>query len=297
MTRLHYATLSGLTALAAVALVAPAAVTASQAAERTVYVTVMSGNGAPVPDMKQDEFTVTEDGTARTITKVDRASEPIHYAILVDTTPAAGRAVNEIRTSIKAFCELLLSVEPKTEFMLMEFGGAAMTTVEFTSDIARVEAGLGKMLPKPSEPVFNEALVEVSKQMAKMPPASRRVILTINMEPTKESSGIQAKLVAEEVRKSGATLWSVVLQDGTRRDQTREQLLTGLAGNTGGRSVVLQGNSLTNLGPVLRSIAANTFSQYALTFESDDASKPAKITDVRVSRPGVAALSMKWSNK
>lgn len=273
------------------------AVGARQATERTVYVSVMDGNGAPVGDMKQNEFAVTADGQPRSITKVERASEPLHYAILIDTTPAAARAVNDVREGVKAFTQLLLSADPRTQFQLMDFGGAAMTVQEFTSDQSALEAGLGKLLPKPSEPVMNEALVEVAKQMAAMPDGSRRVILSINMEPTRESTNIQVRQVAEEVRKSGAVVWAVSLQEGARRDANREQMLKGLAANTGGRWIVLQGPAQTNLGAYLRSIAANSFSQYAVTFAVPDGAVAAKVTDVTVTRPGVSALSMKWSNQ
>lgn len=281
--------------LALVAAVDSTALAGAQAA-RTVYVSVMDGQGAPVPDMKQNEFQVTEDGAARTITGVARAAEPIHYAILIDTTPGLSRAVSEVRSSVKAFCELLLSVEPKTQFSITDFGGAAMTLQDFTSDLPSIEATLGKLLPKPSESVLNEALVDVAKRMAALPANSRKVILTINLEPTTDSTNIQVRTVAEEVRKSGAIVWSVVLQEGARRDANREQMLKGLTANTGGRWVMLQGaGGQSQLGAFLRSIAANSFSQYAVTFTPGDT--PAKVTNVTVSREGVAALSMKWSNQ
>jgi hypothetical protein len=256
----------------------------------------MDNTGAPVGDMKAEEFSVKEDGAARTITKVERATEPLHYTVLVDTTPASARAVNDIREALKGFTELLLGVDPRTQFSFVEFGGAAITVMDATSDMATIQSGLGKLMPKPSEPVLNEALVDVSKRLAKMS-TTRRVILTINMEPTIESTNIQARQVAAEVQKSGAVVWSVALQEGARRDTNREQLLKGLAANTGGRWIVLQGPSQTQLGAFLRSIAANSFSQYAVTFAHDPAAGPVKLTDVGVTRPGVAALSMKWSNQ
>ncbi len=281
----------GLVMLAAV----PAGLAATQAPTRTVYVSVMDSTGAPVGDMKPEEFSVKEDGAVRTITKVDRASEPIHYVIMVDTTPAYGRAVNVIREAVKAFTALLFSVDPKTQFSFVEFGGVSMTVMDFTSEQAKIDASLGKLMPKSSESVLNEALVDVSKTLAALPPTTRKVILTINMEPTIDSTNVQARQVAEEVRKSGAIVWSVALQEGTRRDSNRENLLKGLAANTGGRWVVLQGPSQTNLSAFLRSIAANSFSQYAVTYTPGDTPTPVKVTDVGVSRPGVLALSMKWS--
>ncbi len=273
----------------------PVGLAAKQSPARTVYVSVMDSTGAPVGDMKPEEFSVKEDGAVRTIAKVERASEPIHYVIMVDTTPTAGRAVNDVREGVKAFTALLLSVEPKTQFSFVEFGGAAITVMDFTSEQTKIDAGLGKLMPKPSESVLNEALVEVAKKLAALPPGTRKVILTINMEPTIDATNVQARQVAEEVRKSGAIVWSVALQEGTRRDSNRENLLKGLAANTGGRWVVLQGPSQTNLGAFLRSIAANSFSQYAVTYTTGDSATPVKVTDVAVSRPGVLALSMKWS--
>ena len=292
MTRLRYFALAP--ALMLAGMVGPLGVSAAQAPERTIYVSVMDSNGAPVGDMKPDEFSVKEDGAARTITKVERASEPIHYVIMVDTTPTLSGAVNDVRDGIKGFTSLLLSADPKSQFSFVEFGGAAITVMDFTSEQAKIDASVGKLMPKPSESVLNEALVDVAKKLAALPPTTRKVIITINLEPTKDSTNVQARQVAEEVRKSGATVWSIVLQEGTRRDSNRENLLKGLTANTGGRWLVLQGPARTNLGNVLRSIAANSFQQYAVTYTSDPA-KPAKITDVAVSRQGVVAMSMKWS--
>jgi VWFA-related protein len=271
----------------------PAGILAAQS-ERTIYVSVMDSNGAPVGDMKPEEFSVKEDGQARTITKVERASEPIHYVIMVDTTPALSGAVNDLREGLKGFTSLLLSVEPKSQFSFVEFGGAAITVMDFTSEQAKIDSSVGKLMPKPSESVLNEALVDVAKKLAALPATTRKVIITINLEPSKESSNVLVRQVAEEVQKSGAIVWSVVLQEGTRRDANRENLLKGLTANTGGRWIVLQGPARTNLSNVLRTFAANTFSQYAVTYAADPA-KPAKITDVTVSRPGVVPLAMKWS--
>lgn len=292
MTRLRY-----LVPTLCVALIAAAGPTVlgARQASRTIYASVMDANGAPVGDVKPEDFSVKEDGEARTITKVERASQPIHYVIMVDTTPNMAGAVNDIRKGIKGFTSLLLSADPKTQFSLMEFGGAAITVMDFTSDQAKIEASLGKLVPKPSESVLNEGLVDVAKRLAAMPADSRTVIITINLEPTKDGTDIQARQVAEEVRKSGAIVWSVVLQEGARRDANRENLLKGLAANTGGRWVVLQGPARTNLPGVLRTIAANTFQQYAITYTRGDAATPTKITDLAVSRPGAVAVSMKWN--
>lgn len=266
--------------------------TAGQATERTLYVSVMDPTGAPAADLKQDEFVVKEDGTTRPVTRVVRATGPIHFAVLTYTTPTA---VEQVREAVKSFYQALLGVEPKTEFLFMEFAGAALTLTDFTSDLTKIDAAANKLVPKQSQPALNEALIDVSRKMAALPPNSRRVILTIGTEPALETTNIQPKTVFDEVRKSGASVWSVALQEGAGRDSNREQLLKGLAANTGGRWVLLQGPVFAPLKGLLRSIAANTFSQYAVTFVGGDSKKPPKVTDVTVSRQGFFALALKWS--
>jgi VWFA-related protein len=272
----------------------PAAVRALGRADRTIYVTVMDGNGAPVPDMAAADFAVKEDGADRPVTKVERATAPLSYAVLLDTSPAASPFVNDIREALTGFTKLLLSADPNTKFAFMEFGGAGVIRQDFTSNQSEIDAVIQKLVPKPSEPVLNEALLDISRVFAKMPAGTRRVIVTINMEPTKEASNVAPRQLADEVRKSGASLWSVALQTGNRRDANREALLKGLTANAGGRWVPIQ--SPTQLAPFLRSIAANSFSQYVVTYTAPDG-PPAKITDVAVTRQGAVALAIKWSSQ
>jgi hypothetical protein len=293
MTRKIALLAAGTLTLAAVGLITPLNARGLQAGDRTIYVSVMTSQGAPVPDMKASDFVVKEDGATREVASVARATEPISYALLVDTTAKAIPTIVQIREAIKDFSGLLLQADPKTQISFTQFGGAAMTTRESTSSMGDLDAALGKLIATQSESVLNEAFVEVAKKMAKMPENSRRVIISINMEPAAESSSIQAKQVAEEVRKAGAIVWAVSVQDGNRRDTTREQLLKGLAGNTGGRAVVVQNANV--LPQVLRTFAANSFSQYAVTIKGSTGT--AKMTDVTVTRPETVALAMKWNNK
>jgi VWFA-related protein len=293
MKRALFLTTAGLGALAVMAVqMPPVSASPVRLADRTVHVSVMDSNGAPVGDMTQAEFAVKEDGADRTITKVERASGPLYYAVLLDTTPAASAVVNDIREALTGFVKLLLSADPNTKFGFMEFGGAAMMHGGFTSSLPEIEATILKLVPKPSESVLNEALLEVSRVFAKMPAGTRRVIVSINMEPTKEASNVAPRQIADELRRSGASLWSVALQTGNRRDANREAVLKGLTANAGGRWVPLQ--APTQLAPFLRSIAANSFAQYAVTYTQPDG-PPAKVTDVSVKRQGAVALAIKWS--
>ncbi len=289
--------------VAGLAMLTTALVLAARAQEaRTIYVSAVGGNGMPVMDLTAAEFQVLEDGATREVTKIDKATEPIYYAILVDTSLGSSgtdqsntnNLLPHMRNGLAGFVKTVLEAAPDSKIMFVEFGGAAMVRQEFTSTLTELETMVPKLIPKTSEPVLSEALVEAAKRLAKVP-SRRRVILSVNREPTPEASRLDGKLVAEEVRKSGASVFGMSVRYGTRQDANREALLKGLAANTGGLRLTLQ--TPVPLPDYLRSVAYNTIVQYAVTFSRPADASAAKITTVRLTRPGVTPLTVQWSEK
>jgi len=303
LSNLKTARLALIAAVAAVIMIGTGTHAAVPQAERTIYVSAVGGNGMPVmdPPIAATEFTVTEDNQAREVVKVDKATEPIYYVVLVDTSQGTGDGqsnatdlVQHMRAALTGFVQVVLTAAPESKIALMEFGGAAQMRQTFTSTVGELEAVIPKMLPKASEPVSGEALVEASKVLSKVP-SRRRVILIVNREPTAEGGRLEAKLVAEEVRKGGASVWAVQVRYGPRQDATREALLKGVTANSGGFRFLLQ--TPQPLPDYLKTVAANTIVQYAVTIKRPADAPPAKATGVKISRAGVSALTMMWSDK
>jgi hypothetical protein len=298
-----------------IALVGLALVTVGaspQAGERTIYVSAVGGNGMPVidPPIAPTEFAVSEDGAAREITAVSKASEPVYFAVLFETTQCvssndvkclpdnnesnAQNFLTTLRDSLSAFCNVVLKADPANKIMLMDMGGAAVVKQDFTSNISDLDPTIKKLVTQRAEPVLNEALVAASNAIAKVP-SKRRVILTINREPTVEASSVDPKLVASAVQKSGAHVWGLAVRYGSRQDGMRDQVLKGLANNSGGLRLTL--GSPLQLGDYLTSVAANSIVQYAVTFKRPGDAPPAKITAVKITRDGVKPLTLLWSDK
>ena len=128
--------------------------------------------------------------------------------------------------------------------------------------------------------------MDASKDLAKRP-TPRKAIVTINMEPSGDQSTIQPRDVANEVMKSGAALWSISIQAGTNRNPTRDQLLGGLATNTGAmRQTIITSSALESW---LKTYASCLTSQYVVSYKRPDAT-PAKVVQV-AARPGLKALA------
>ena len=285
---------AAIAAVAAVSLLS-AGVSASVQNDRVIYVSAVGSNGMPVMDLTQADFAVTEDNTVREVVKIDKATEPIYYMVLVDNSSGGQSTdlVQHMRDGLTGFVQVVLKAAPDSKIALMEFGGAAQVRQNFTSTVSELEAMIPKMLPRPSEPVSGEALTEASKILAKVP-SRRRVIVIVNREPSAEGGRLEAPLVAEEVRKGGASVWSIQVRYGTRQDATREALLKGLTANSGGFRFLLQ--TPNPLPDYLKTVAANTIVQYAVTIKRPADAAPAKMTGVKINRAGVSALAMQWSD-
>ena len=69
----------------------------SQGNNKSIFVSVLDGEGRPVSGMTAADFAVREDNQDRKIVDVKPASQPIYVAMLVDTSTAATGFIQDIR--------------------------------------------------------------------------------------------------------------------------------------------------------------------------------------------------------
>ena len=264
-------------AVSAVVLARPIAAPEVQGADKSIYVTVVDDAGKPVTGLAATDFGIREDNVIREVTGAKAATEPMSVVLLADTTSSVGENVRDIRTGATTFVRDLLGASPESQVQLSEFQGASTVRVKFTPKLPDLEKAISRLFPQPdTASVLLEALVDASKDLGKRP-TPRRAIVSINMEPTGEQSTLQPKDIANEVMKSGASLWAISIQAGSNRNMTRDQILSGLAVNTGGmRQSIITASALENW---MKVFAGCLTSQYVVSYKRPDAT-PAKIVQV-----------------
>ena len=223
-------------AAAAVAIAPTTGVAARQADRRTVYVTATTGKYVPVTDLAASDFVVKEDGKAREVVKAERATVPMHIALMLDN---GGIAINAIR---QGSGELIAALQGKAEFTIITIGGRALTLVEFTGNVPVLFDGLGKLLARSTTSTdLLDGFLELSAEFQRRK-AERPVIIAIATEG-EEVSNTRAPVVLEALQKSGARLYYIGLgppvTQGSRPPLAANKPDSGTESETANRNTVL----------------------------------------------------------
>lgn len=266
------------------------AVPAAQA-DRIIHVNVMDAETRPVKDLTAADFIVREDGVVRDIVDVRVAGEPLIVSVVVDAPPEA----REIRIALSAFATELLSASPESQISIGEFGGPVTANARFTSSLSDFEKTIPKAIPRiDGASSLSQALVDAGRELATRPGA-RKAIVSINVEPSDDASPLRAKVVADQIQRSRASLWAISIVPGAARNQNRDLLLLGIANNSGGLRTTVP--SLAALEPALRNVAQHMLFTYAVTFKPGESIGPAKPPHVLVNRQGAHAMTLIWPPK
>ncbi len=255
-----------------------AAPAASGFVEKSILVTVLDKDLAPIRDLAVTDFRVTEDGAHREITGAALATDLLFVTVLIDTSKIPLGDVDrirDVRTSVTAFAKTLHAVNPTAEIALMTVGGAGVLVKDFTTQTNELEHVAGRLVPDHREnSVVLESLIDAAHGLVDKP-SPRRAIVTIDFA-SMERSEVQPTKVITEVLKSGASVWAVSVHGplgftAPRRDTT----LNFLTKNTGGvRATALVPSALEY---VLKNLASSLASQYLVTYTRPDGKTPKSI--------------------
>ena len=276
--------------MAAVVWISPAA-RASAAADGALLMTVFDSAGAPIRDLTTKEFLVREDGIDRVVTGAKLSADPMSVAVLIDTSQprqGAPSTASEMRAGVGAFISTMLAANAATQIGLMEFAGAAVMTVKYTSDAEALDKAARRLFPSQrSNAVLLEALVDVSKSIRKLP--GRRAIVSLDFS-SQESSETPVQTVANEIRQSGATFWAVSIQaaggaagntDQRDTNNARDLILSRIPEASGGMRLTAVSN--TTVETLMKRVAACLTSQYVVTYTRPDG-PPAKVVQATATR-------------
>lgn len=238
--------------------------------ERSMLLSVIDDDGAPITGLTAEQFVVLEDGALRPVTAARMATEPLAVALTFDVTqPPYGETLNvrDIRDAAAAFIATVHTAQPDASIQLMEFAGASTVRVKFTTDTEELTKSAQRIFQSQQGggPLM-EAISDAARDLRDHD-NPRRVIVSVDRDAP-DPSRLQPDQLIDAMNESSATLWAISIRALGRGSPGREEMLEYLTSNSGG--TYQSARVLTPLKEMLTRVAQVITSQYVITYTRPD---------------------------
>ncbi len=107
----------------------------------TIPVSVFDRNGLYIPNLRQLDFKIFEDGVEQEIAYFGTSDKPFTIALVLDTSPSTEYRIDEIKRAAAAFVNLL---EPQDSVIVIEFNWDVKVRTKATQDREKILKAINK---------------------------------------------------------------------------------------------------------------------------------------------------------
>lgn len=227
-----------------------------------VFATVVDERGAPVANLKKEDFQILEDGEPQTIAVFDRESElPLSIVLAVDTSLSTRKDLKLELESARRFVHSIL--RPVDSVSLYEFKETVAERVPFTNDLARIDRGIDRMSPSFGTALY-DAIYLGSQTLENRRGRKVMVVITDGGDTT---SKVKYPEAVREAQQSEAIVYSIIvvpIEASAGRNTGGEHALIQISADTGGK--YYYASSIPRLDRAFRQISDELRTQYLLAY-------------------------------
>jgi Ca-activated chloride channel family protein len=232
----------------------------------SVALNVVDEQGAPVPGLTAADFEVAEDGKPQRIANFDRESTtPLEIVLAIDASESVFNDEHLEREAAKKFMASLLRKQDQID--LMDFADDVDELVSFTSDVQKIDSGLGRIHHGDATALY-DAVYLASQRLGETPTSAgqRRVLVLItDGENTTHHGSYDAAL--EQAQRAGAMIYALIIvpvSADAGRNTGGEHALIQLARDTGGKYYYVEDKH--DLAPAFQHVSDDLRTQYTVGY-------------------------------
>ena len=238
---------------------------------------VIDGSGRTVDSLPKEAFHVYEDGVAQSILSFRHEDLPVSLGILIDSS---GSMIEKKSAVDAASINLVKLSNPSDEAFLVDFNSEAYIDEDFTSDIGKLQQGLG-LIHVGGGTALYDAVVASADYLSKNAKEPKQVLLLITDGDDNASSASLEQAIERVQDLDGPAIYCIGLlfgDDSDRRENRHaKEVLQELAQQTGGQAYFPR--SLRDVSDITSEVAQDIRTQYTIAYRS---TKPPALGGYRV---------------
>jgi VWFA-related protein len=244
-----------------------------------VSFSVTDRTGRFVAGLKQDDFTVEEDGIKQEIKSFSRENElPLTIGMLIDKSPSVGSVFGDERSTAISFLDTTLRQNDLA--MVISFDRTVTLEEDFTSNKQVLRRAINGVKIGNGTSVYDAVFLACDEQLKKES-GRKAIILISDGQDTTSKVRISEALTAAQ--RSEAVIYSISNRIGgffNERGSGSAETLKRFSLETGGTVYFVSGRS--DLTEVFAQIADELRSQYSLAYVSSNPARDGKFRRIRI---------------
>jgi len=253
----------------------------TNAYEIRLNASVIDGSGKSVDSLPQSAFQVFEDNVPQAIVGFRHEDLPVSLGLLIDSSGS----MYDKRAAVDASSlDLVKLSNPRDEEFLVDFSSEAYIDQDFTSDITKLQTGLGYIKSSGGTALY-DAVIASADYLSKNGKQPKQVLLIITDGDDNASSASLEQTIRRVQDLDGPAIYCIGLLFGedVSRSEARHsrEVLTELAEQTGGEAYFPK--SLREVDGIAQQVAQDIRSQYTLEYHTTNAPTNGGYRKIRVS--------------
>jgi VWFA-related protein len=233
--------------------------------EVVLNATVLEGNKL-VPDLKADNFQVSEDGVKQSIISFQHTDLPVSIALVVDNSGSMARKRPSVN---KSALDLIQASNPQDEAFVVNFSDEAFIDQEFTSDVNKLRDGLGHIESRGGTALY-DAVVASADKLAEDAKRPKQVLILITDGEDNASTLDLEQTIRRVQQLSGPVIYSIGLLFGDEMSHAEvrhaRRALEMLSTETGG--IAFFPKSIEQIDQIAAEVARDIRNQYTIGYRS-----------------------------
>jgi len=249
--------------------------------EVILHAVVVDQQNDLVSNLPQTEFRVFEDGKPQEITSFHQEKVPVALGILIDNSGSMRPKREGVN---RAALNLARSSDPQDEIFIVNFGEESYLDKDFTNDVSKLQAALGKIETRGSTALY-DTIVASAAHMKQGAGLQKRILLVVT-DGEDNASRHTLENAVEQAERSDAVIYAVGLfsdddiKHNRRTMKKARTALAQLATATGGLAFFPE--SADDTEAICTQIARDIRNQYTLAYYPTNSAHDGTFRQVQV---------------